>query len=291
MQKILNNQIKVENMMNEKPQRNIIAYLRSLYFSLTKAEKKVADVVLKEEKNIIYDTLTDLAEKSGVGETSVLRFCRHIGYKGFQEFKLALAQELENYTNVSNSDKVSQQIKQKNIQVIEETTSLITDELMQKVVEEFQQAKKIVFFGVGSSGVTAQFANFRFVRTGLPVEVVTDSHLGLVKASLLTDDDLAVVISVSGSTVDIVDIAKRAKESNTKVICITSHIKSPATKYADIVLLSATREKPTEGSAFSSVISQLHILDVLFMELLNKLGDRGLETIRKTAEATSNKLY
>jgi DNA-binding MurR/RpiR family transcriptional regulator len=279
-------------MKNEKPQGNIIAYLRSLYSSLTKAEKKVADIVLKEEKNIIYDSLTDLAEKSGVGETSVLRFCRQIGYKGFQDFKLALAQELENTTTYeSNSDKISEQIKQKNIQTLEETTSLINDELIQTVVEEFQQAKKIVFLGVGSSGATAEFANFRFIRTGLPVEVVTESHLGLIKASLLTENDLAVVISVSGSTVDIVDIAKRANESKAKVICITSHIKSPVTKFADIVLLSASREKPTEGSAFSSVISQLHILDVLFMELLNKLGDQGLETIRRTAKATSEKLY
>jgi len=279
-------------MKNEKPQGNIIAYLRSLYSSLTKAEKKVADIVLKEEKNIIYDSLTDLAEKSGVGETSVLRFCRQIGYKGFQDFKLALAQELENTTTYeSNSDKISEQIKQKNIQTLEETTSLINDELIQNVVEEFQLAKKVVFFGVGSSGATAEFANFRFIKTGLPVEVVTDSHLGLIKASLLTENDLAVVISVSGSTVDIVDIAKRANESKAKVICITSHIKSPVTKYADIVLLSASRETPTEGSAFSSVISQLHILDVLFMELLNKLGDQGLETIRRTAKATSEKLY
>ena len=279
-------------MKNEIPQGNIIAYLRSLYSSLTKAEKKVADIVLKEEKNIIYDSLTDLAEKSGVGETSVLRFCRQIGYKGFQDFKLALAQELENTTTYeSNSDKISEQIKQKNIQTLEETTSLINDELIQNVVEEFQLAKKVVFFGVGSSGATAEFANFRFIKTGLPVEVVTDSHLGLIKASLLTENDLAVVISVSGSTVDIVDIAKRANESKAKVICITSHIKSPVTKYADIVLLSASRETPTEGSAFSSVISQLHILDVLFMELLNKLGDQGLETIRRTAKATSEKLY
>ena len=279
-------------MKNEIPQGNIIAYLRSLYSSLTKAEKKVADIVLKEEKNIIYDSLTDLAEKSGVGETSVLRFCRQIGHKGFQDFKLALAQELENTTTYeSNSDKISEQIKQKNIQTLEETTSLINDELIQNVVEEFQLAKKVVFFGVGSSGATAEFANFRFIKTGLPVEVVTDSHLGLIKASLLTENDLAVVISVSGSTVDIVDIAKRANESKAKVICITSHIKSPVTKYADIVLLSASRETPTEGSAFSSVISQLHILDVLFMELLNKLGDQGLETIRRTAKATSEKLY
>lgn len=279
-------------MKNTIPQGNILAYLRSLYTSLTKAEKKVADIVLKEEKNIIYDSLTDLAEKCEVGETSVLRFCRQIGYKGFQDFKLALAQELENSTNYeSNPDKTSEKIKQRNIKTLEETTSLIDDDLIQNVVNEFKNAKRIVFFGVGSSGSTAEFANFRFIRTGLPVEVVTDSHLGLIKASLLSENDLAVVISVSGSTVDIVDIAKRAKESHAKVICITSHIKSPVTKYADYVLLSASRETPTEGSAFSSVISQLHILDVLFVELLNSLGDQGLETIRKTAEATSNKLY
>ncbi|GGH87201.1 DNA-binding MurR/RpiR family transcriptional regulator [Pullulanibacillus pueri] len=278
-------------MKNENHSGNIIALIRSIYPSLTKAEKKVADVVLVEEKNIIYNSLTDLAEKSNVGDTSVLRFCRHIGYKGFQEFKLALAQELETPSEVDSSDRVPLQIMKKNIQTLEETTSLMNENVLNEVVELFLSASKIVFFGVGSSGLTAEFANFRFARTGLPVEVITDSHLGMIRATLLTENDLAVIISVSGSTVDIVEIAKRANESSAKVICMTSHIKSPATRYADIVLLSASRETPTEGSAFSSAISQLHVLDVLFIELLNKLGDKGIEMIRLTAKATSRKLY
>jgi DNA-binding MurR/RpiR family transcriptional regulator len=273
---------------------NIIAYIRSLYPSLTKAEKKVADVVLSEVKNIIYDTLTDLSEKTGVGETSVLRFCRHIGYKGFQEFKLAIAQELDtNYEpdEQYKTNSVIEVVRQKNIRVIEETSSLIKEDEIKSVVEMFIHARCIVFYGVGTSGIAAENAKYRFIRTGLPVESVTDGHLGPIKATLMSKEDVAVVISVSGSTMDIVDIAKRAKESQAKVVCITSHIKSPATKYADVVLLNSSREKPAEGSAFSSVISQLHILDIIFEQLLQELGETATENIQKTARASSKNLY
>lgn len=271
----------------------IVAYIRSLYPSLTKAEKKVADIVLEEKKDIIYDSLTDLAEKSHVGDTSVLRFCRHIGYKGFQDFKLALAQELEKTSldDIEQQDNTKVRITKENLRIIEDSSALLDDVVIETIVGKILSARKTVFFGVGTSGLTAKFAAFRFVRTGLPIEAITESHLGMVKATLLTEQDVAIIISVSGSTVDIVDLAKRAKESMATVICITSHIKSPVTKYADITLLSSARETPTEGSAFSSIISQLFVLDIIFNDLLNELGDKGLEMIRLTAKATSKKLY
>ncbi|HUC92706.1 MAG TPA: MurR/RpiR family transcriptional regulator [Paenibacillus sp.] len=273
---------------------NVIAYIRSIYPLLTKAEKKVADVVLSKVKNIIYDSLTDLAEKAEVGETSVLRFCRHVGYKGFQEFKLALAQELDadyDAEPISGPGAITENVKQKNIRSIEETTSLLQEADIEATADMILKARRIVFFGVGSSGFSAEIAKYRFIRTGLPVESVTDGHLGPVKAALMNMEDVAVLISVSGSTVDIVDIAKIAKDNRVKVVCITSHIKSPVTKYADVVLLSSSRAKPAEGSAFTSTIPQLHILDILFEHVLQQLGQTALDTIQRTARAISKNLY
>ncbi|NGM82464.1 MurR/RpiR family transcriptional regulator [Paenibacillus sp. 7124] len=277
------------------PTGNVIAFIRSVYPTLTKAEKKVADVVLSEVKNIIFDSLTDLAEKAGVGDTSVLRFCRHIGYKGFQEFKLALAQELDSgqeQLGDSIGDGITEQVRQKNLHIINETTALLKEEQIREAVNMLLRARQIVFFGVGSSGFTAEIAKYRFIRTGLPVEAVTDGHLGPVKATLMTESDVAVLLSVSGSTVDMVDIARIAKEEGKAgVVCITSHIKSPVTKYADVVLLSSSREKPTEGSAFTSTIPQLYILDIIFAHVMQELGETAEGTIRKTARATSKNLY
>lgn len=273
---------------------NVIAYIRSIYPLLTKAEKKVADIVLNEVKNIIYDSLTDLAEKASVGETSVLRFCRHIGYKGFQEFKLALAQEVEADSDADCAAKeisLMERVTQKNVRIIEETTALLSEEQIHTSVQMLLNARQIVFYGVGSSGFTAEIAKYRFIRPGLPVESVTDGHLGPVKASLMTPEDVAVLISVSGSTMDIVDIARQAKENRAKVICITSHTKSPVTKFADVVLICSSREKPMEGSAFTPMIPQLHILDILFEHVLRQLGEAGTLKMQRTAQASSKNLY
>lgn len=275
----------------------LIAGVRSFYPSLTRAERQVADSVLQDAQDIIYGSVTDLAERAGVGETSVLRFCRHIGYSGFQEFKLALAQELarpeiENTDNDGNhATSLYDQLTHRNIRLIEETAAFLEEEELNRGVQMLLRAKRVAFFGVGSSGLTAEDARYRFLRVGLVVEAIPDSHLATVRAALLDADDVLVVISVSGSTIDTVDVTRLAKENGAKVVCITNHTKSPITRFADVLLLGSSREGPTEGSALSSKMIQLHILDLLFEAVLLELGDRGRELLQRTAESVSAKLY
>lgn len=277
--------------------RNLLAHIRSLYPSLTRAERRVADRVLQDAREIIYGSVTDLAERAEVGETSVLRFCRHIGHSGFQEFKLALAQELVR-PEVNDSEKDGEQatslydqLTGRNIRLIEETAAFLEEEELNRSVEMLLQAKRIIFFGVGSSGLTAEDARYRFLRVGLVAEAIPDSHLATVRASLLGADDLLVAVSVSGSTVDTVDVTRLAKENGAMVICITNHARSPITRLADVLLLGSSREGPTEGSALSSKMVQLHILDLLFAAVLLELDDRGRELLQITAESVSKKLY
>lgn len=275
----------------------LIAGVRSFYPSLTRAERQVADTVLKDAQQIIYGSVTDLAERAEVGETSVLRFCRHIGYSGFQEFKLALAQELarpeteEQKKDGDLSASLYDQLTRRNIQLIEETAAFLEEEELNRSVRMLLQAKRITFFGVGSSGLTAEDARYRFLRVGLIAEAMPDSHLATVRAALLGPDDVLVVISVSGSTIDTVDVTRLAKENGAKIICITNHTKSPITRFADTLLLGSSREGPTEGSALSSKMIQLHILDLLFAAVLLDLGDRGRALLQRTAESVSTKLY
>ncbi len=280
-------------MTNQQTTTNLFSHIRSVYPSLTKTEKKVADIVLDEPAVVMYASITDLAEKAAIGESSVLRFCRSVGYKGFQDFKIALAQsvttELEN-TSPSMDSRI-EELTEKNKRLLQDTAGLLSETEIDRSAKLLLNSKRILFFGVGSSGTTAQNAHFRFLRLGLPVEVVTDAHLGSVKASLLSSEDVIVVFSVSGSTVDSVDVAQIAHEKGTKVIVTTSHVKSPATKYADVVLLSASREKPTEGSAFSSIIAQLHIMEILFDSIFSMMGKRAQESMELTAKASSRKLY
>jgi DNA-binding MurR/RpiR family transcriptional regulator len=283
--------------LGEEAVSQVFAQIRSLYPSLTKAERKVADVVLGDDKTFVYGSISDLADKAGVGETSVLRFCRDVGYRGFQEFKLVLVQESAR-TEVRGSEggreaplSLNLEVAQRNTRLIEETSALIDEEALERSVQHLRSAGQIVFFGVGSSGLTAEDARQRFLRVGLPVEAVGDSHLALVRVSLLGKGDVAVIISVTGSTVDTVEVAKIAKKNGAIVVCVTNQANSPLTKLADVVLLGAIRWDPTGGSSLATKIVQLHVLELLFEATLRSMGEEGRELLRKTAETASRKLY
>lgn len=237
---------------------NPLLIIKSVYNSLTKTEQKVADYIMVNHAEAVYSSVTDLAEVVGVGETTVLRFCRKLGYRGFQEFKLAVAQNLmevdeQVYGKIDEQDSVdivAKKIATQNVSALNDTVALLRESTLQEAVDKINSAKKIYFFGVGSSGVTALDGKHRLMRLGYNTEHVSDSHMMSMTASLLGKEDLIIAISSSGSTKDVVDAIEIAKENNTCIICITNQARSPITKYADLILLAANKESPLKVEYF-----------------------------------------
>ncbi|QTC43968.1 MurR/RpiR family transcriptional regulator [Bacillus sp. V3] len=273
--------------------------ISSHYKSMTKSEQKVADYVMNQTEEAVYLTVTDLAEKVGVGETTVLRFCRKLNYKGYQDFKLAVAQsragpeeKLDGEIADSDSlDIVAAKITRQNAKTLADTLELFQSDGLQRAIDLLSSAGQISFFGIGSSGLTAQDAEHRFMRMGFHAGCSTDSHVMAMKAALAREGDVVVGISTSGSTKDVVDTMRIAKESGAKVICITNHGRSPITRYADVILLAASKESPLQGGAFSSKIAQLHLLDILTKAIVMQRREPTYGSIKKTAEAVLDKLY
>ncbi|WP_045518419.1 MurR/RpiR family transcriptional regulator [Neobacillus niacini] len=276
-----------------------IGIIKSTYNSLTKSEQKVADIILEGAKESVYSSVTDLAEKAGVGETTIIRFCRKLKYRGFQEFKLAVAQSLSNvdiqiHGEIAESDHldvIAKKITSQNASALQDTIDLLEAPTLEKAVEAILKARKLYFFGVGSSGYTAGDAKYRFMRLGYNVDKATDAHIIAMNAALAGKEDVVVAISSSGSTKDIVDGVRIAKENKALVICITNHARSPITNYADVILLSASKETPLQGGAFSSKIAQLHLLDILTTITGLRAKERSFKAIEKTAKAVLNKMY
>lgn len=276
-----------------------LVLIQSIYKSLTKSEQKVADFVLKDTEGAIYSTVTDLAEKSNVGETTVLRFCRKLGYRGFQEFKLSIAQALSNsveqvHGKIQEDDGLSAilaKITQQNVKALQDSMEILQLDSLQNATDAINGARKIYFFGIGSSGLTAHDAKLRFMRLGFNVDHSSDSHIMAMTAALTDERDVVVGISSSGSTKDLVDAIKIAKENKAFVICITNHARSPVTQYADIILLAASKETPLQGGAFSSKIAQLHLLDILTTITAFENKGSTFEAIEKTAKSVLDKMY
>jgi DNA-binding MurR/RpiR family transcriptional regulator len=286
-----------------KPKSNsILGYIRSIYNSLTKSEQKVAAVILDDNEKIIYSTITDFSEICDVSDATVLRFCRSVGYKGYQSFKLDLAIEIANLKNEvkyeMNSEitlddtleEISRKTVNSNIFAINETMSLLDLKALDKAIDLIIHSKKIIFSGAGLSQITAQDAVYKLIAIGVEVSAYADNHVQLMQASLLSSSDTAIGISFSGSTKDTFDVLKTAKKSGARIISITHHAKSPITKISDIVLLHGSKEGPLEGGLLSSKVSQMIVIDILYNAIFRRMKETAQHKKEVTSKAVSEKL-
>ncbi|MFD1676200.1 MurR/RpiR family transcriptional regulator [Alicyclobacillus fodiniaquatilis] len=278
---------------------NSIAMMHSILPSLSKAEQKVATSVLKDPSQTVYSSITDLALLAGVGETTIIRFCRKLGYSGFQEFKLSIAQDLVSpkqqvYGKIEENDSVDVMCRKMtmfNTQALEDTIGLLDEKELQKATDALMRGRRQYFFGVGSSGITAQDAQYRFMRLGFDAHYASDAHIISMNCALVTEADVVVGISTSGSTKDLVDAMRIAKNNGAFVICLTNHARSPVTSYADAILLAASQENPLQGGAFASKLAQIHLLDILSTIVSIKQQDSTIKALKQTAQAVIDKLY
>lgn len=279
---------------------DIFSSIHTMYNSFTNTEKKLADYILKNKTQVMYMSITDLADKAKVAESSVFRFCKSMKFTGYQEFKIAIAQSLNSDnsehhidTEILTNDTMSamaEKVKQTNISALDETYNLLNYNDVSLAVDAIINAEKVRFFGVGSSLITAMEGQNKFLRIMNKAECSIDSHLQAMSATLMTDKEVAIVISYSGQTKDSIDVAKRAKEAGALVISITRFVKSPLTHFSDITLICGAHEGPLQGGSLSAKVSQLYLLDVLYFEYFRRTFEVSKANKEKTARAVADKL-
>src|SRR5690554_1210474 len=191
---------------------NCLIKIKGLYPSLRPSEQKVADYILEHAGEVIHISVTELSNKIGVSDAAIIKFCQRLGYKGYQELKIYLAKELvtpvmEIYGEVEENDNmktVKEKIIQKNSQALLDTGKIVDDMELEKAVEAINNAQKVNFYGVGASGFVALDAQLKLMRVGITATAFCDSHLQTTLAALLSPKDVAVAVSDSGSTKDVV---------------------------------------------------------------------------------------
>lgn len=275
-------------------QGDFLVKMRTAYNQFTKAEKKVADYILQNPREVLFMSITDLAEACQVGDTSVFRFCKSMELKGYQEFKMVLSLSLNESDkgssrfsgNVSLDDtfqELAQKVLNTNVHALTETHSLLDENIFNQAIDCLHEAKKVYFFGVGASVLTALKAANKFLRIEPKVYCIQDSHMQAMVASMMSPEEVAVVFSYSGATKDTIHVAQLAKQAGAKVICITRFSKSPLTSYADLTMLSGANEGPLQGGSTSGEISQLFLIDLMYTEYYR----RYFEVCSKNNERTS----
>ena len=274
---------------------NLTLKIQTSYNQLTKAEKKVADFILDNKENVIYMSITELANACEVGETSIYRFCRTLEFGGYQEFKMELSLYLAS-NETGNSDEQEEVGFEKErmlrqIEAIEETYQLLDVKSITRIVEMMEQADSIYFFGVGGSAQTAQDFWSKFLRIIHKARIIQDAHMQAMATSLLTDKDLVFLVSYSGATKDIVNIADIAKGVKAKVAGITRYQKSPLTKYTDEILLCGSKESPLEGGSLTVKTSQIYLLDLLYSTYYQRNKESSMENQHKSSQAVVDRLF
>ncbi len=260
-----------------------ISIIESCYPSLSKSEKKVADYILAEKGNIIYETLLEISKKINVGEATILRFVKKIGFNGFQDLKLQIAKD-DKPENKSYHENYMDSIANNMTSTILNTKKVLDIQQLNLSIKLIEESDRLFFYGVGASGLAAYEAQSRFVRMGKIGTSITDSHFQLMYSSLCNGNDVIIALSLSGYTKDMIDSLTVAKKQNAKIIAITNYALSPIAQIADCLLLTAGKENLLDGGSLISKISQLYVIDLLCTgyALLNK--DDVLDIKEKTAE-------
>lgn len=279
---------------------SLVLEIQLSYNQFTKTEKKIADYVLQNINKVLFMSITELAEESGVAEASVHRFCRTMGVKGYQEFKMKLSlsimPEEESSLEKDSFDKDSlefnlDRILQSHINALKETRMLMHKGEIERAVQMIEEATNVYFFGIGDSLLSARSARNKFLRICSKVSCIEDPHMQAMTASMAGPEDVIIIISYSGATKDNIYVANIAKESGAKVIGITRFIKSPLTAYTDALLICGSNEGPLDGGSMGAKMSQLYIIDVLFQEYYRRNKEVSIENNRKTSKAVVDKLY
>jgi DNA-binding MurR/RpiR family transcriptional regulator len=277
---------------------SIIHKIRFLVKTMGPAEKKIAEYLLNHSGEIIELSISELAKKCGCGDATVVRFSRRIGLDGYQELKLRIAAELNASSMISSEiekgDTCFDIFKKRIIDISDSlynTESVLDAEALDKAARVISSAERIVIFGLGNSAAIAQDAAHKFLRIGLSAQACCDNHMQSIVASHLKRGCVAIGISHSGSSKDIVDALRLCKMCGATTVCITNHGMSPIVEASDIALFTKSDETKHSILAMSSRIAQLAIFDSIYTYIVLNADKSARQAIYNTEAALQSKKY
>lgn len=259
---------------------------------LSKSERKVADVVLAAPEIAIHSSIALLAETAGVSDPTVNRFCHRLHTKGFPDFKLQLAQSLATglprvSRNIDEHDAVeiySDKIFQSALVGLEQVRQRLDMKAIQRAVEVLSAAHKIGFFGLGASAVVAHDAMNKFFRFNVPVFYSDDVMMQRMSCINSGAGDVVVLISHTGRTKSLPELAQLARENGAVVLAITAS-GSPLAQEASLLLALDVPEDTDMSMPMVSRMAQLMLIDVLATGFTLHRGASFRDNLKRVKEA------
>lgn len=256
-------------------------------------EKELIKRMHKNPETILGKSIKELGKETYVSPATIVRLCKKLGCTGYKDFQTTLAYEialfqesskiaLKKITQNDSVDDIIYKVTLKNIESLENTRKLIEPKIITECVKLLEKSRSVTIFGLGTSLLVARDLYLKLLRADIICNVCDDWHVQLLAARNLREDDLAIVISYSGLTKEMLECASAAKANGVKVIAITRGVESKLALLADYVLPVAATELIYRSGAMSSRISQLNVVDILFTAYVNRNYDFCMNQFRKT---------
>ena len=261
--------------------------------SLSKKELETAEYMAAHQEQLIYSSITDLAERAGSSEATVTRVCGKLGYRGFQALKVGVARELTTPQEKihENLEVIIEKIFSSAIETLSMTQKSINVKAVAASIDALCRARRIIIIGNGNSASIAADAQHKFLRLDLNAHAYTDDHMQMIAVSSMTDQDVLLAISYSGSSRNVVEAAHQAKEQGATVISLTNEGSSPVSKLADICLNTYSQETRYRTYAISSRMAELTIIDTIYTGVALRLGDKAIANFEALERALVVKKY
>ncbi|MED2974132.1 MurR/RpiR family transcriptional regulator [Fictibacillus sp. B-59209] len=262
--------------------------------SLPPSEKKIAEFIMTHPEQAIRSTAYELGQRSSTSSAAVIRLCKSLGLKGFQELKLKITGDLQKpmdqgYRDIQpfeSQEAVIQKMTNNSIQTLKETAEIINIDELSGAVEALIKAKSIHFFGIGASNIIAADAQQKFLRINKNATAFTDTHVVATLVANASKNDVIVGISFSGETAEVAKILELANKKGLTAISLTKYGSSIVSERADIKLFTSYSKEPTfRSGATSSRLAQLHLIDILFMCVATQQYDETVQYLDSTKEA------
>ena len=265
----------------------VLEVVRSRRAKLSPAERRVADVVIDDPDRAMRLPMARLARQAEVSEPTVVRFCRSLGFDGFQAFKLALAQGLAQGTafispHVDEGDgpkALITKVFRGSASALVEAAEAIDPEQVERAVDILATANRIAFFGAGGSGVVALDAAHKFLRLDVPATPFTDYVLQRMAAAGMSEGDTVLAVSNTGQTRSLVEAVRVAREAGARVVAITA----PGAALAQAAHAVIAIEPCEDFETFTPMASRLNHLAAVDLLVTGVLLARGPEIRQRLA--------
>lgn len=280
------------------PPHALQAKVRALLPSMTRSMQRIAELVAAEPGGCSRMTVTELAARTSTSEATVVRTARLLGYPGYRDLRLALAAlaareesagAAEVLAGISQDDPLPDMVvklAREEQQTLADTAAQLDAAQLESVVAALCSARRIDVYGIGASALVAQDLAAKLLRIGLISHAHPEMHQAMTSAVQLRPGDVAIGVSNSGGTVDIVEPLQSAFDNGATTVALTSNPAAPIARYADTVLTTtAGRESELRPAAMSSRASQLLVVDCLFVGVAQRTFDTARHGLAASYEA------